>query len=165
MRRGLTWIRGPDELRERDFLSGYACLFNGALFSAMSLDIFGVPDSRLYLRSEEVQVHRRVQRSGLPFGMCLTTAVLHPSGVGDFQRILRGRYHIPDPMDPAKRYYTFRNRGYLSTQPGRRLRWPLDCIAFAWYFLVVRRDPDGFRDWLRLARMGRSERLVRRSGP
>jgi rhamnopyranosyl-N-acetylglucosaminyl-diphospho-decaprenol beta-1,3/1,4-galactofuranosyltransferase len=165
LRRGLTWIRGPNELREHEFLPGYACLFNGALFSAKSLDVLGVPDYRLYLRGEEVDVHRRLQRSGLPFGMCLTTAVLHPSGTSDFQPILGGRYRIPDPLDPGKRYYTFRNRGYLSTQPGRRLRWPLDCMTFAWYFLVVRRDPAGFRNWLRLARMGRREHLVRRPEP
>jgi rhamnopyranosyl-N-acetylglucosaminyl-diphospho-decaprenol beta-1,3/1,4-galactofuranosyltransferase len=36
---------------------------------------------------------------------------------------------------------------------------------FAWYFLVVRRDAAGFREWLRLARMGRRERLLRRPEP
>ena len=142
----------------------HACLFNGALFSAEALDVIGVPDYRLFLRGEEVDVHRRALRSGLPFGTCLTAAVLHPSGVGEFQPILGGRTYVQDPGDPGKRYYTFRNRGYLSTQPGRRLRWPVDCVTFGWYFLVTRHDRAGLREWLRLMRMGRRERLLRRLG-
>ena len=161
MRRGLTWVRDPGVFREQKFLPGYASLFNGALFRADALDVVGVPDSRLFLRGEEVEIYRRAQRSGLPFGTCLTTAVLHPSGLGDFHSILGGRFYVPDPRSPSKRYYTFRNRGFLSTQPGRRFRWPLDCVIFSWYFLVVRRDLTGFREWLRLARMGRREQLLR----
>jgi rhamnopyranosyl-N-acetylglucosaminyl-diphospho-decaprenol beta-1,3/1,4-galactofuranosyltransferase len=165
LRKGFTWVHEPGALRERAFLPRYAGLFNGALFSATALEVLGVPDSRLFVRGEEVDIYRRALRSGIPFGTCLTTTVLHPSGRADFQPILRGRYQIPDPPDPGKRYYTFRNRGYLSTLPGRRLRWPLDCVMFAWYFLVVRRDAAGFREWLRLARMGRRERLLRRPEP
>ena len=164
MRRGLSWIRRPDELREREILPGYACLFNGALFSSEALDVIGVPDYRLFLRGDEVEIYRRAVRSGLPFGTCLTTAFLHPSGVAEFKPILGGWVHVADPMDPGKRYYTFRNRGYLSAQPGWRLRRPLDCACAGWYFLVVRRDPAGFRDWLRLSRMGHRERLLRRPG-
>jgi len=165
MRRGLAWVRDPGGLRERKFLPGYASFFNGALFGADALDVVGVPDSRLFLRGEEVEIYRRARRSGLPFGTCLTTAVLHPSGLGDFHAIPGGRFHVPDPRSPSKRYYTFRNRGFLSTQPGRRLRWPLDCVVFSWYFLVVRRDLAGFREWLRLTRMGRGERLLRDTEP
>jgi rhamnopyranosyl-N-acetylglucosaminyl-diphospho-decaprenol beta-1,3/1,4-galactofuranosyltransferase len=162
LRRGLAWVRRPDELHERELLPSHVDLFNGALFSAEALDVIGVPDYRLFLRGDEVDVHRRALRSGLPFGTCLTATLLHPSGESEFQPILGGRAYVQDPVDPGKRYYTFRNRGYLSTQPGRRLRWPLDCATFGWYFLVTRRDPAGLRDWLRLMRMGRRERLLRR---
>lgn len=165
LRKGLKWVRRPGELCERELLPRHACLFNGTLFGAEALDVIGVPDYRLFLRGDEVDVYRRALRSGLPFGTCLTAAVLHPSGVGEFHPILGGRTYVQDPGDPGKRYYTFRNRGYLSTQPGRRLRWPLDCVTFGWYFLVTRRDPAGLREWLRLMRMGRRERLLRRPSP
>jgi rhamnopyranosyl-N-acetylglucosaminyl-diphospho-decaprenol beta-1,3/1,4-galactofuranosyltransferase len=165
MRRGLRWVQRPDELREREFLPSYAGLFNGALFSAEALDVVGVPDYRLFLRGEEVEIYRRALRSGLSFGTCLTAQLLHPSGKKESRPILGGLAYVHDPVDPGKRYYTFRNRGYLSTQPGRRLRWPLDCATFGWYFLVQRRDPAGFGEWLRLMRMGRREQLRRRPGP
>jgi rhamnopyranosyl-N-acetylglucosaminyl-diphospho-decaprenol beta-1,3/1,4-galactofuranosyltransferase len=164
IRRGLSWIGRVDDLGVREFLPRHACLFNGALVSAAALDVIGVPDYRLFLRGDEVEVHRRLLRSGLPFGTCLTTALLHPSGADEFRPILGGRVYVHDPVDPAKRYYTFRNRGYLSIQPTRRLRWPLEWACVAWYFLAVRRDVDGFRDWRRLTRLGRRERLLRRPG-
>jgi rhamnopyranosyl-N-acetylglucosaminyl-diphospho-decaprenol beta-1,3/1,4-galactofuranosyltransferase len=163
-RRRLHWARRPAELHEREFLPRQACLFNGSLFSAEALDIVGVPDYRLFLRGEEVEIQRRALRSGLAFGTCLAAAFLHPSGAEEFRPILGGRVYVQDPQDPGKRYYTFRNRGYRSTQPGWRMWWPLEFASFAWYFLVTRRDPGGFREWLRLVRMGRRERLLRRPG-
>ncbi len=39
-----------------------------ALLSARALDAVGVPDARLFVRGDEVEVHRRLVRSGLRFG-------------------------------------------------------------------------------------------------
>jgi rhamnopyranosyl-N-acetylglucosaminyl-diphospho-decaprenol beta-1,3/1,4-galactofuranosyltransferase len=164
MRKGLRWARRIDELGEHEFLPNHVCLFNGTLISAEALDVIGVPDYRLFLRGEEVEFHRRALRAGIRFGTCLTTAFLHPSGAQEFHPIFGGWVRVQDPVEPGKRYYTFRNRGYVSTQPGRRLRWPLELACVAWYFLVLRRDPGELRTWLRLARLGRHERLLRRPG-
>jgi rhamnopyranosyl-N-acetylglucosaminyl-diphospho-decaprenol beta-1,3/1,4-galactofuranosyltransferase len=164
MRRGLRWARRPAELGHLEFLPRQACLFNGALFAAEALDQVGVPDYRLFLRGEEVEVQRRALRSGLRFGTCLTAAFLHPSAAAEFRPILGGRVYVHDPLDRAKRYYAFRNRGHLSTQPGWRKWWPLEVVRYTWYFLVSRRDLAGFREWLRLIRMGRREHFRRLPG-
>lgn len=84
LRRGLVWRRLRSELGEEDFLPGIASLFNGALVSAEAVDVIGVPDLRLFVRGDEVEVHRRLVRSGLPFGTCLQTAYLHPNGSAEF---------------------------------------------------------------------------------
>jgi rhamnopyranosyl-N-acetylglucosaminyl-diphospho-decaprenol beta-1,3/1,4-galactofuranosyltransferase len=75
--------------------------------------------------------------------------------------MLRGRLHARDPDDPVKRYYTYRNRGYLVSQPGMRKVGFLEYPRFAWYFLVTKRSPAEFRQWLRLVKQGRSERFHR----
>src|SRR5699024_2302395 len=116
-----------------------ASLFNGALFTAECLDRVGVPDLRLFIRGDEVEVHRRLVRSGLAFGTCLTTAYLHPQGSDEFKPILGGRMHTQFPDDPVKRHFTFRNRGYLLSQPGMRRLIPQEIVRFTWYFLVSRR--------------------------
>ena len=169
LRRGLVWRRKRSELFENgedsgeDLLEGIASLFNGALFSARGIEVVGVPDLRLFFRGDEVEVHRRLVRSGLRFGTCLTTAYLHPYGTDEFRPILGGRMHTQYPDNPTKRFFTYRNRGFLMNQPGMRRLLVQEYGRFGWYFLVQQRDLTGFREWLRLHQLGRRERFIRPS--
>jgi rhamnopyranosyl-N-acetylglucosaminyl-diphospho-decaprenol beta-1,3/1,4-galactofuranosyltransferase len=164
LRRGLSWKRRRSELDgfgDGELMPGIAHLFNGALFRATTLDVVGVPDLRLFVRGDEVELHRRLMRSGLPYGTCLTTAYVHPDGSDEFKPMLGGRLHAQDPGDATKRYFTYRNRGYLLAQPGLRKFGAIEHLRFGWYFLVERRDLAALREWLRLVRMGRRERFRR----
>jgi rhamnopyranosyl-N-acetylglucosaminyl-diphospho-decaprenol beta-1,3/1,4-galactofuranosyltransferase len=161
LRRGLTWKRTAAELGT-DFLPGIASFFNGALFRASTLDVVGVPDYRLFVRGDEVEIHRRVVRSGLPFGTSLRASYLHPDGSDEFKPMLGGRFHAQDPEDPVKRYYTYRNRGYLLSQPGLRKIGLLEVIRFGLYFVGQKRDLKAFAEWLRLVRQGRKEQFFRK---
>jgi rhamnopyranosyl-N-acetylglucosaminyl-diphospho-decaprenol beta-1,3/1,4-galactofuranosyltransferase len=161
LRRGLTWKRSAAELGT-DFLPGIASLFNGALFRATTLDVVGVPDYRLFFRGDEVEVHRRLVRSGLPFGTSLRVAYVHPDGSDEFKPMLGGKFHAQDPENPIKRYYTYRNRGYLLSQPGMRKLGALELFRFGLYFLAVKRDPKAFVEWLKLVRLGQRERFFRK---
>ncbi|MDO5727403.1 MAG: glycosyltransferase family 2 protein [Bowdeniella nasicola] len=186
LRRGLRWRRRHEELfndsssqalraktrsskgnRDRspvptdnDFLPGIANLFNGVLVAATTLEWVGVPDYRLFIRGDEVEFHRRLVRSGLPFGTCLTTRYLHPSGTEEFRPILNGLMHTQYPDDEAKRYFTYRNRGFVINQPGMRHLLPQEYARFAWFFLVKRRDPQGFIRWIQLHHQGRQEKFA-----
>ncbi len=156
LRQGLTWHRRVDEL-EGEFLESYASLFNGALISARAMEIIGVPDYRLFIRGDEVEYHRRLSRSGLKYGTCLTTFYLHPDGSDEFKPILGGKMHAQYPDGEFKRYFTYRNRGYLISQPGNRKLALQEVGRFAWFFLIQRRDVKGFRQWWKLHRAGRNE--------
>jgi rhamnopyranosyl-N-acetylglucosaminyl-diphospho-decaprenol beta-1,3/1,4-galactofuranosyltransferase len=160
LRRGLTWKRSAAELGT-DFLPGIASLFNGALFRASALDVIGVPDYRLFFRGDEVEIHRRLSRSGLRFGTSLKVAYLHPDGSDEFKPMLGGRLHAQDPENEVKRYYTYRNRGYLLSQPGLRKIGMLELVRFGLYFIGTKRDPKAFFQWLKLVRQGRKERFFR----
>ena len=164
LRRGLLWRRRVDEIRttpDDDLLAGIAHLFNGALFRASTLEAVGVPDLRLFLRGDETELHRRLLRSGLPFGTCLETVYLHPQGGDEFRPILGGRMHTQYPDNATKRFFTYRNRGYLQSQPGMRKLVFQEWMRFGWFFLVSRRDPAGLWEWIRLRRLGRREKFER----
>lgn len=161
LRRGLRWRRRRSDFAGLDLLPRYASLFNGALFRAEALDVVGVPDYRLFFRGDETEIHRRMLRAGLPFGTCPQAAYVHPEGTTEFAPILGGRLSAQYPADATKRYFTYRNRGYLMSQPGMRWLRPLETLRFGWFFLVDRRDPGGWREWLRLTRAGRHERFTR----
>lgn len=161
LRRGLRWRRERSDFAGLDMLPRYASLFNGALFSAGALDVVGVPDYRLFFRGDETEIHRRLLRSGLAFGTCPAAAYLHPEGTTEFEPIFGGRLSAQYPANDVKRYFTYRNRGYLMAQPGMRWLLPLEWTRFSWFFLVCRRDPGGWREWLRLTRAGRREHFAR----
>ncbi|MBT0567361.1 glycosyltransferase [Williamsia sp. CHRR-6] len=166
LRRGVVWRRKRSELfsdpsETDEVLDGIASLFNGALFTAGAIEAVGVPDLRLFVRGDEVEIHRRLVRSGLRFGTCLLTAYLHPDGTDEFRPILGGRMHTQYPDNPTKRFYTYRNRGYLLNQPGLRRLIPQEWARFGWYFLVQQRDVRGFREWVALRRAGRREQFRR----
>ncbi|WP_396932378.1 glycosyltransferase [Mycolicibacterium sp.] len=161
LRRGLVWRRHVSELGDDDLLPGIASLFNGALFRASTLESVGVPDIRLFIRGDEVDMHRRLLLSDLPFGTCLKATYLHPQGSDEFKPILGGRMHTQYPDDPTKRFFTYRNRGYLQAQRGLRKLVFQEWVRFGWFFLVQRRDPKGFAEWIRLRRLGRRERFFR----
>ena len=160
VRTGLRWKGERDRLGGEDFLPGYASLFNGALFAAATLAQTGVPDLRLFARGDETEIHRRLVRAGLHFGTALNATYLHPNGRDEFKPILGGRLSAQYPETDWKRFYTYRNRGYLMRQPGMRWLFPLELVRFSWFFLVTRRDLPGFREWLRLVRAGRRERFT-----
>jgi rhamnopyranosyl-N-acetylglucosaminyl-diphospho-decaprenol beta-1,3/1,4-galactofuranosyltransferase len=161
LRRGLRWRRRRSDFAGLDLLPRYASLFNGALFRADALDVVGVPDYRLFVRGDETEIHRRLLRAGLPFGTCTQAAYLHPEGTTEFAPILGGRLSAQYPGNDVKRFFTYRNRGYLMAQPGMRWLRPLETVRFGWFFLVSRRDPAGWREWRRLTRAGRRERFAR----
>jgi rhamnopyranosyl-N-acetylglucosaminyl-diphospho-decaprenol beta-1,3/1,4-galactofuranosyltransferase len=167
LRRGLVWRRRISELRSgapaQDLLPGIASLFNGALFAAATCEAVGVPDLRLFVRGDEVELHRRLVRSGLAFGTCLTASYLHPCGTDEFKPILAGKMHTQYPDDAAKRFFTYRNRGYLMAQPGMRRLLAQEWLRFGWFFLVSRRgDLPGLLEWTRLRRLGRREKFATR---
>jgi rhamnopyranosyl-N-acetylglucosaminyl-diphospho-decaprenol beta-1,3/1,4-galactofuranosyltransferase len=160
----MVWRRRVDELRvdgTGDLLPGIASLFNGALFRASTLEAVGVPDLRLFVRGDEVELHRRLVRSGIPFGTCLDAVYVHPQGSDEFKPILGGRMHTQFPDDATKRFFTYRNRGYLQSQPGMRKLIPQEWVRFGWFFLVSRRDPAGLWEWIKLRRLGRREKFQR----
>jgi rhamnopyranosyl-N-acetylglucosaminyl-diphospho-decaprenol beta-1,3/1,4-galactofuranosyltransferase len=167
LRRGLVWRRRVAELHSGatdNLLPGIASLFNGALFTASAVEAVGVPDLRLFVRGDEVESHRRLVRSQLRFGTCLTAVYLHPCGTGEFKPILAGKMHTQYPDDAAKRFFTYRNRGYLMAQPGMRRLLAQEWLRFSWFFLVSRRgDVAGLREWIRLRRLGRRENFSRES--
>lgn len=171
LRRGIEWRRYRSKLfnpkhpvEEQDFLPNIASLFNGALISADAMARIGVPDYRLFIRGDEVEYHRRLSRSGLKFGTCLSAAYLHPDGSDEFKPILGGRMHTQYPDNEGKRFFTYRNRGFLMNQPGMRRLLPQEYARFAWFFLVQRRDVNGFKQWLKLHQMGRKEHFERPGG-
>ena len=116
-----------------------------------------MPDYRLFIRGDEVEYHRRLSQSGLKYGTALTTAYVHPDGSAEFHPIMNGKAHAQYPDNETKRFFTYRNRGYIIGQRGMKKMQLQELVRFGWFFLLERKNPKEFVQWLKLLRMGANE--------
>ncbi|MBG6181293.1 glycosyltransferase [Arthrobacter sp. CAN_A1] len=121
--------------------------FNGALIRADVFFRVGLPDLRLFIRGDETDFMLRLRRAGIPFGTVTTVALSHPPGWAETQRVIGDRLHVLVPETAFKRFYYYRNRGYLTRRYGRVKSLIADGVGYPLYFLK-RRDPRGFAAWL-----------------
>lgn len=136
------------------FWSGEALLFNGLLIRREALFEVGLPDLKLFIRGDEVDYLLRLRRSGLPFGTVPAAAFVHPTGWAEVSYIVPDRMHVLVPETEFKRYYFFRNRGYLIRRYARPVSLVVDVVGYSWHFLVKERDVAGFKAWSRAFRAG-----------
>jgi len=139
---------------ETPFWPGEALLFNGLLIRREALFEIGLPDLKLFIRGDEVDYLLRLRQSGLRFGTVTTAAMRHPTGWGEVNHIVKDRYHILIPETDFKRYYFFRNRGYLIRRHMRPVSLVVDLIGYSTHYLLKKRDVAGFRRWFAAFRTG-----------
>jgi rhamnopyranosyl-N-acetylglucosaminyl-diphospho-decaprenol beta-1,3/1,4-galactofuranosyltransferase len=131
------------------FWPRHALLFNGLLIRREAVFEIGLPDLKLFIRGDEVDYLLRLRDSGLEFGTASAAAFVHPTGWAEVSAIVKDRFHILVPETEFKRYYFFRNRGYLIRRHKRPVSLIADLVGYSAHYLAKERDPAGFRAWLR----------------
>jgi len=145
--------------QKRGMIEGFAHLFNGVLIARQAFDAIGLPDSRLFIRGDEVDFLLRARRAGLRILTDPSIAFLHPASRGEIYPMLGGRLYAVVPCSDVKRFYQFRNRGWIFSRYGM-WGWLLaDHLRYALYYLVYSRDVAGFEMWLRCTWLGVLGRL------
>ncbi|WP_026555398.1 glycosyltransferase [Arthrobacter sp. 35W] len=128
------------------FIPNVGQFFNGALIRADVFFKVGLPDLRLFIRGDETDFMLRLRQAGIPFGTVTTVALSHPAGWGEVKEVLGDRLHVLVPETAFKRFYYYRNRGFL-TRKHRRLRsFVADAVGYPLYFLKAR-DFKGLARW------------------
>jgi rhamnopyranosyl-N-acetylglucosaminyl-diphospho-decaprenol beta-1,3/1,4-galactofuranosyltransferase len=134
------------EVEKRGFLPDDGHFFNGALIRSDVFFKVGLPDMRLFIRGDEVDFTIRLRKAGIRFGTVTTTAITHPHAFGETQHVYGARWHVIVPDSAFKRFYYYRNRGYLIRRYFRVRSFVADVGGYLGYFLQ-RRDLPGFLGW------------------
>jgi rhamnopyranosyl-N-acetylglucosaminyl-diphospho-decaprenol beta-1,3/1,4-galactofuranosyltransferase len=140
-----TYDRGFVE--QTPFWPQQALLFNGLLIRREAVLEVGLPDLKMFIRGDEVDYLLRLRESGLSFGTSTAAAFVHPTGWAEVSSIVEGRFHVLVPETELKRFYFFRNRGYLIRRHKRPVSLLVDVIGYSVHYLVKERDRAGFRAW------------------
>lgn len=120
--------------------------FNGALIRTDVFFKVGLPDLRLFIRGDEVDFMLRLRQAGVKFGTVTTVALTHPVGWGEVKEVMGDRFHVLVPETPFKRFYYYRNRGYLTRKHKRAKSLVADVVGYPLYFLKSG-DVKGLLAW------------------
>jgi rhamnopyranosyl-N-acetylglucosaminyl-diphospho-decaprenol beta-1,3/1,4-galactofuranosyltransferase len=136
------------ELEKVGFLPDDGHFYNGALIRSDVFFKVGLPDLRLFIRGDEVDFTIRLRKAGVRFGTVTTTAITHPHAFAETKHVFGARWHVIVPESAFKRYYYYRNRGYLIRRYFRVRSLVADVGGYLGYFLQ-RRDLPGLVGWAR----------------
>lgn len=128
------------------FLPDNGHFFNGALIRSDVFFKVGLPDMRLFIRGDEVDFTLRLRQAGIRFGTVTTTAITHPHAFEETQHVFGARWHVIVPGSAFKRFYYYRNRGYLIRRYFRVKSFVADVGGYLGYFLR-RGDLKGLAEW------------------
>jgi rhamnopyranosyl-N-acetylglucosaminyl-diphospho-decaprenol beta-1,3/1,4-galactofuranosyltransferase len=93
----------------------------------------------------------RAKESGLKMGLVTRALFHHPSGASEFANSRTSLLGVVIPTTEKKKYYQFRNRGYLIRRYHLYINGLYDWIRYPVFFLLYPGgDLNGFREWQRL---------------
>lgn len=136
------------EVEKAGFLPDVGHFFNGALIRSNVFFKVGVPDIRLFIRGDEVDFMIRLRKAGIRFGTVATAWITHPHAFSETKHVFGARWHVIVPDSAFKRYFYYRNRGYLIRRYRRGRSMVADVGGYLGYFLP-RGDFRGLAEWFR----------------
>jgi rhamnopyranosyl-N-acetylglucosaminyl-diphospho-decaprenol beta-1,3/1,4-galactofuranosyltransferase len=139
---------------------GKVQFYNGVLLSAKVVKQIGLPRVELFMRGDEVDYFLRCKRI---FSNALVTTALfiHPSSEPEYSAARTRLLSANVPLDAKKRFYQFRNRGFLIREHRLVLNLLFDVIRYPVTFIIFKNfDFAGLKEWFLLWRMGMRKQLI-----
>lgn len=128
------------------FIDNVGQFFNGALIRTDVFFKVGLPDLRLFIRGDETDFMLRLRQAKVNFGTVTSVALTHPAGWAEVKEVLGDRLHVLVPETPFKRFYYYRNRGFLTRKHLRVRSFVADVVGYPLYFLK-KGDVKGLVKW------------------
>jgi rhamnopyranosyl-N-acetylglucosaminyl-diphospho-decaprenol beta-1,3/1,4-galactofuranosyltransferase len=123
-------------------IPGYACPFNGVLFSRKVLDRIGYVIPEMFIWGDEVNYHLRAERAGFTPHTILDALYWHPSKA-EYWRKPRGflERHLPIiPPEKWKAWCMWRNTVFNGRMEWRAKTFAGFYLAQTWYCLFVKKS-------------------------
>lgn len=138
---------------------GIANLFNGVLISWQAVSRAGLPDSRLFIRGDEVEYFLRLRSSGCKIATVKEAVIKHPSGIGEQTPLILGRFIVTYTGNKVKDYCLFRNKAYISKRYFSYAHILIDGLRY-FIFFVLKGEFREFTFWKRATWDGIRERFA-----
>ena len=141
-------VTSADRVSSKQIRWGAIQLFNGALLDISTIEEIGYPDQELFIRGDELDYYYRIMRSKIPNALITSARYFHPSSASEYPNSRTSLLGVVIPSDEKKKYYQFRNQGYLVRRHRLILKAMIDWFRYPIYFLIYPgRDFKGFNTW------------------
>ena len=161
------WINGRkvDDVRiiERSMSAkNKVQFFNGILFDSIVFSKIGYPMEELFIRGDEIEFYYRCKKARLKMRLVPTAKYFHPSSSAEFVGSRLNILSANVPNDENKRFYQFRNRGYVIRKYNLLHLFILDIVRYPFTFLILRKfDFHGLVEWFKAWFLGLRGNLSR----
>lgn len=157
---GLKKVTRADRVSSVQIRSGAIQLFNGALLDRFAIEKIGYPNRDLFIRGDELDYYYRIKRANLSNALVTRARYFHPSSASEYPNSRTSLLGVIIPTDEKKKYYQFRNQGYLVRRHRLLLKAFIDWLRYSFYFLILPgRNFKGFLAWVKLWLQGFSLKL------
>jgi rhamnopyranosyl-N-acetylglucosaminyl-diphospho-decaprenol beta-1,3/1,4-galactofuranosyltransferase len=157
---GIRKVSNIDYLQKMNVRKNVIQLFNGVLLTRNCIEKIGLPNPALFIRGDELDYFYRIRGAGIKYGLVTSARYYHPSSISEYPNSRNSIFGVVVPSDEKKKYYQFRNQGYLVRKHTLIIKGLLDWFKYGLYFLFT---PEGkaqdFSEWARLWIMGFSLNL------
>lgn len=151
-------------LIRKEFRTNQVQFYNGVLMRRSVPNSIGLPNIQLFMRGDEMDYYFRCKKNGIRMTLCTRALFFHPSSASEYQMSRQILFSANIPTDPKKRYYQFRNRGFLAREYRLILTSIFDFIRYPIAFIFFNRcDWQGLRKWLKLWWAGFTRKLENNS--
>ena len=148
---GVKKVTSVTYLSNREVHTGVLQLFNGVLLSTNAISLIGFPIKDLFIRGDELDYYYRIKKLKIAYGLISPAHYFHPSSKSEYPNSRNSLFGVIIPADEKKKYYQFRNQGYLARKHRLALKASIDWLRYSVYFLVYPgRNWSGFKKWAQL---------------
>ena len=148
---GIRKITSVSVIQRKPIWLGKVQFYNGVLMSKKMIELIGLPKKELFLRGDEMDFYYRAKETRLNMGLVTRALFHHPSGAPEFPNLRTSFLGVVIPTTEKKKYYQFRNRGYLIRKYHLYGNGTYDWIRYPVFFLLYPGgNLSGFKEWRNL---------------
>jgi len=148
---GIKKVTSVASVQKKELWLGKVQFYNGMLMSRKMVELIGLPRKELFIRGDEMDYYYRSKRTGLKMGLVTRALFHHPSGAPEFANSQTSILGVVVPTTEKKKYYQFRNRGFLVREYHLYFNGLYDWIRYPVFFLLYPgRNLSGFKEWSNL---------------
>ena len=148
---GIRKVTSVNRIQKKNVRWNKAQFYNGMLMSRETIELIGLPKKELFLRGDEMDYLYRSTRAKIRMALVTKAIFYHPSGAPEFANSRTSIFGVVIPTSDVKKYYQFRNRGYLIREYRLFLNAIYDWVRYPFFFIFYPGgNLQGFLEWKKL---------------